>query len=191
MSAGFICPASAVHIFLTGDIQVGKSTIIRRFLEQTRLPADGFVTYWERDSRDQGTAKPDSEGSRSLWLSPYSKDLQTVNRYLLLREVAGSLTAREDAICVFSEQGRRILKESGRKSIIIMDELGFLESKSAEFQQAVMEHLAGDVPVLGVIKPVNTEFLDGIRAHPGVLTYEVTAENREAAFQWLTSVGLA
>ena len=169
-----------MHIFLTGEIQTGKTTIIKKFLAQTNLPADGFVTYWE----------PGVDGSRSLYLSPYSEDLRTVNRYLVMRDVEGKPASREDAVNVFNEHGRRILSESGRRSIIIMDELGFLESKSLLFRQAVMERIQGNTPVLGVIKPVSTGFLDEIRAHKGVVIREVTVENREDSLQWLLEAKL-
>jgi nucleoside-triphosphatase len=86
---------------------------------------------------------------------------------------------------VFDVCGNKILLNSGRHDIIVMDEIGFLESASVSFQQSVMRHISGNVPILGVIKPMRTEFLDTIRAHPNVEIREVTAENRDDVLTWV------
>ena len=164
-----------MHIFLTGDIQVGKTTIIRKFIEQSGLSADGFITYWEGNA----------DGSRSLYLSSYSADVHSVKRYLVARD-AGSMRAQRDNITrIFDARGCDILSNAGKRDVIIMDELGFLESGSLAFREAVMERISGDVPVLGVIKPAHSEFLDGVRAHPSVIVREVSAETRDAEPAWL------
>jgi len=86
---------------------------------------------------------------------------------------------------VFDIYGSEMLHASGKHNIIVMDELGFFESKAFVFQRAVMQHIYGDVPILGAIKPKQTEFLNTIRAHPNVDVREVTMENREAILTWL------
>ena len=169
-----------MHIFLTGDIQVGKTTIIRRFLSQSGLSADGFMTYWEFESCDV----------QNLYLSSYSADSRPAERHLIAHDSGQQLVLPENMTSVFDAHGSDILANSGKRDVIVMDELGFLESKAAAFQQAVMRHISGNVPVLGVIKPRQTEFLDGIRAHPNVTVREVTAENRDAILVWLLEQGL-
>jgi len=164
-----------MHIFLTGDIQVGKTTIIRKFLSKSRLPADGFMTYWE----------PDNDGGRSLYISPYSLNSQPVEKYLIARDDGNQRLSLENMAVTFDMRGSGILQDSGKRDIIIMDELGFLESNAEIFKRAVMRHIGGAVPILGVIRSRRTAFLDLIRAHPGVKVCEVTAENREAVLNWL------
>ena len=171
-----------MHIFLTGEIQVGKSTIIRNFLAQSGLSADGFMTYWETDRG----------GGRNLYLSPYSLAPQIHDRRLIVHDNGGhrhhrlSLTA--GAVEAFDIYGAAILNDSGKRSAVIMDELGVMESKSPAFQRAVMRHIYGNVTVLGVIKPVNNEFLNTIRSHENVAVHEVTPENRDSVLKWLMRV---
>jgi len=167
-----------MHVFLTGDIRVGKTTIINKFISYTGLSADGFATYWVTDG-----------GSfRSLYLSPYSPydvELQYDKRHLIARDSKRQPLFSADMVRVFDVHGSEILKNSGKHDVIVMDELGFLETASAIFQRAVMRHISGDVPILGVIKPKQTEFLDTVRAHPNVEICEVTVENREDVLAWL------
>ena len=168
-TAGFILPELIMHIFLTGEIQVGKTTVIRNFLTKTGLPADGFMTYWKEDS-----------GGRSLYLSGYGFEHQTCNEFLVYCGGHGRKPLiSADLTDIFNTKGVHLLKNSGKKSVIVMDELGFLESKALSFQKAVFEHISGDVPVLGVVKPAKTEFLDAVRSFPGVEVYVITLGNRE------------
>ena len=93
----------------------------------------------------------------------------------------------ENLVSVFDIYGSEILRDSGKCDVIAMDELGYLESKAYMFQKAVFEHIAGDVPILGVIRSRQTDFLNAVRAHPNVTVCEVTAENRDAVLNWLLS----
>jgi len=163
-----------MHVFLTGEKQVGKSTIIRRYLELTGISADGFVTFWESDG----------SGAGGLYLSRYSPDPPPPDKYLIAVKGTRRLTPVEEHARVFDVFGREILDNSGKRGLIVMDELGFLESEAPDFQRAVMRHIDGDVPILGVIKPKRTGFLDGIRAHPNVTVREVTPENRDEVLKW-------
>ena len=167
-----------MHIFLTGEIQVGKTTVIRNFLSQIDLSADGFITYWE----------PAFGVDRMLYLSPYSTDVQSVKRYLVTSDYEHKLSRTEKIekiVSVFDTHGTEILRNSGKLDVIVMDELGFMESKAKNFQNVVMQHISGVVPILGVIKPAQTEFLNAIRSHSSVKICEVTVDNRDAVLAWL------
>lgn len=164
-----------MHILLTGEIQVGKTTIIQKFLSQSGLSADGFMTYWTQDD----------SGNRSLYLSPYSTGLHIAERHLIACSADCTSLRTEKAACIFDVYGSEILSASGKQDVIVMDELGRLESEATVFQAAVMRHILSDVPILGVIKPAQTEFLGKIRAHPAVETHEVTLANRDSALKWL------
>jgi nucleoside-triphosphatase len=88
-------------------------------------------------------------------------------------------------VSVFDIHGTEILRNSGKFYVIVMDELGFMESKARIFQSAVMQHISGVIPILGVIKPVKTKFLDAVRSHSNVKVCEVTKDNRDAVLAWL------
>ena len=59
-----------------------------------------------------------------------------------------------------------------QKKLILMDELGRIETKVPEFINAVYEALDSSIPVLGVIKKESNFFLDKVRAHPDTLVID-------------------
>ena len=154
------------HIFLTGEIQIGKSTAIRSFLEQSGMHADGFLTRLT---------------SREL-----QRELILYRFDTVLGESDGKLAAKMNwpEVEVFAEtfdiHGAEIVRGSGSSGLIIMDELGAFEESAPEFKAAVFEKLGGVVPVLGVVKKRESPFLDAVRAHPNVTVIEVTEDNRDA-----------
>jgi nucleoside-triphosphatase len=167
-----------MHVFLTGEKQVGKSSIIRSFLSSSGKTADGFITYWE----------PHGDGKRSLYLAPFNTNKPVGQRYLVAPDDGRGLVFSENTIQAFEKHGCDILADSGKKDFIIMDELGFLETKAKTFRQAVMRFVNGDVPVIGVLKASQTEFLKAIRTHPKVTVREVTTENRNEVLNWLSEL---
>jgi len=173
-----------MHIFLTGEKRIGKTTTIREFLKKTGATADGFVTYWERHSDEE----------RRLYLAPYSAAPEQNERYIVATDKGQDpkdpgrgkgLRFSESTLEAFNTHGTKILENSGKNDYIMMDELGFLETKAPVFRQAVLHRIDGAVPIIGVIKGSKTEFLETIRYHPNVTIREVTAENREEILEWM------
>ena len=63
--------------------------------------------------------------------------------------------------------------------VILMDEIGIMESSSEEFCSAVLSLLDSKVPVIAAIKDKHTAFLDAVRSHPNCKCFCVSAENRD------------
>lgn len=55
-----------MHILLCGERQVGKSTLIRRLLQENRLPVYGFMTRMER-----------TEPSYPVYIHPAGEPMET------------------------------------------------------------------------------------------------------------------
>jgi nucleoside-triphosphatase THEP1 len=70
--------------------------------------------------------------------------------------------------------------------LIVMDELGFMESSAAGFRGAVMDALGGGVPVLGVLRLEGNPFLDAVKEHGRVSVVHVSESNRDMLFERLT-----
>ena len=145
------------HILLTGRVQVGKSTALRKFLKNSGIEADGCRTYW----RDRDT----------LLIEPFEGG----------ESMVAAVTDGEyrKAVPEAFEYGADIIEKSGKKDVIVLDELGRLERCSERFMAAVFEKLQGEKRVLGVIKKESNHFLDKIRELPNVVIIEVTEENRD------------
>ncbi|MBE7003681.1 MAG: hypothetical protein E7425_05255 [Ruminococcaceae bacterium] len=153
-----------MKLFLTGEIQVGKSTALRRFLEMSGLEADGLMTFWRGRYDDL----------RELCIAPYGDE--QAGR-VCVRHKAGS--PPEVYSAVFDGYGADIITASGKRDAAVLDELGRFERNSPRFCAAVIRLLDGDATVLGVIKPENGLLLDAVRAHPKVRVLTVTEENRD------------
>lgn len=145
------------HILLTGRVQVGKSTALRKFLKNSGLSCDGVRTYW----KDRDT----------LLIEPFEGGVSMV----------AAVTDGEfrKAVPEAFEYGAEIIERSGNKDVIVLDEIGRLERCSERFMNAVFEKLQGEKRVLGVIKKESNHFLDKIREFPNVVILEVTEENRD------------
>ena len=153
------------HLFLTGEPQVGKSTLLHHYLTQQHGTVGGFCTVWGNASHT------------TLHLLPYTGGVCCVKNCVAVRE-NGILLPHST---VFDTLGCALLKAPC--DLLVMDELGYLESDALEFQRAVLAALDGKQPVLGVIKPQHTPFLDAVRAHTSVHIVEVTMDNRETLTQ--------
>lgn len=153
------------HLFLTGERQVGKSTLVDKVLARLGLPVGGFRTFGAHYTDDGGS---------DVCIRGAGEDVG-IHRVAHRGGEKGGFVAFPE---VFDRIGTELLRPGQLCRIVVMDELGFMEAEAHAFQQAVMDCLDGEIPVLGVIKPRATPFLDRVRAHPGVQVEEVTEANR-------------
>lgn len=154
-----------MRIFLTGEKQIGKSTVLRRTVELLGAVPGGFYTrYWE------------TEAGRSLRLcTPWAQD-STVQDEVACWENGRPVPRVER----FDALGARRVRSCPEADFLIMDELGFLEADAVEFRRAVLDTLDGERPVLGVIRKGLPGWTADVARHPGVELITVTEENRDA-----------
>ena len=148
-----------MHMFLTGDIQVGKSTLINRFLAaHPEMDVGGFRTI----------AGPKCEdGSDSVHIVPASKSVELNRENRILRRT-GVPPEREIHVFtqVFNTVGISLLEQPADCQLILMDEIGVQENGARQFRKAVLWRLDGDIPVLGVVRSKEGVLTDAVRAHP-------------------------
>ena len=132
-------------MFLTGARQVGKSTALRKALAASGFRFGGVMTRF--DAR---------HGERKLYLLPYSVSEELPDKlpesHVCARMGAGE---RQADTAVFDTLGVRLLRKAAADpdvDILVIDELGFLESEAEGFRAAVCEALRGGKPVLGVVR---------------------------------------
>lgn len=165
------------HLFLTGEMGAGKTTLIQKLLAENKLPVRGFIT--KRLLLD-GADHP------GVYIMPAAGPWNTNGQMQQLATIKEN-RAFEINLDAFDNFGVKLLT-SCQNGLIIMDELGFLESDANKFCRQVLELLDGDVPVLGVLKPMKTPFLDRVRAHNKVSVIEVTEANRHQLYPKLLEV---
>ena len=158
-------------LFLTGEIGVGKSTLLRRLLAiLPELRLGGFYSVKVADV-------PGALGSVYL-APPETEPMPTAEYRIMVRRGPGERPERWPA--VFETAGLALLKEAESSDLILMDELGKVEAEAPRFCARVLELLDGETPVLGVLRlEGETPLQRAVRAHPHVTLVRVTEANRD------------
>ena len=145
------------HILLCGRRRSGRSALIRSLLRDVTVPVFGYETV-TMDTR------PD--GYHEIYLYPDG----TENPQRREENHVADCNTRERVIHpeVFDTLGVQLLRQPV-KGILVMDEIGFMESGAEEFCRAVLERLDGDTPVLAAVRTgMDTPFLRKVTRHPNV-----------------------
>jgi 8-oxo-dGTP pyrophosphatase MutT (NUDIX family) len=193
-------------LFLTGRKKIGKTTAIRRFLEQEGLRPEGFRTVLASGvipgvrTAHLLSADAKEEPSRTNYLfrcgKPGACSAAEADRPEQIRErfirlgcgaldrIAGSSPAdrkeahREEADT--EETARYSGLPGGSRRLVLMDELGPHEADVPEFQASVKRVLTCGLPVLGVLQQADAPFLQEIVRMRETELVPVTEENRNA-----------
>ncbi len=156
------------NLLITGPPGIGKTTVLERVI--ACLPpaaATGFVT---RELRARGVRQgfviETLDGRSALLASVHFDTGPRVGRYHVhiaaLDAVAvPALAARPDA------------------RLVVVDEIGKMESLSPRFAAAVRAALDSPVSVLGTIARSGGALIAEVRRRPDVTLVEVTLENRD------------
>lgn len=159
------------HLFLTGPKHIGKSTLLRKLLEQYKGQAGGFFTV-----KAEGIF-PDAV-SVHLLRAGTGEGPGPENMLFLCGVPDPAVAGRFDRL------GCAALAACGGAGVLVMDELGPHEGEAVRFRRAVLRALDGPVPILGVLQEADAPFLREIAAHPAVRVLPVTVENRDLLAPW-------
>ena len=156
------------HLFLTGNKQVGKSTLLRKWLSHIDVRKSGF--YTRKYKSDDG----------HLYVHMLAVDREDDPRQdnILFDCHIRDLSAASER---FNLLGCDLLRPDQDTRLIIMDEIGVMEEKADLFREAVLHALDGAIPVIGVLRKETPDppFIHAIKEHPDVQVIEVTKENRD------------
>jgi nucleoside-triphosphatase len=153
---------------LTGRPGVGKTTCLRRVLEQLRRPAGGFLTEEVRVGGARvGFALVTLDGRRGTLAHVERRGPPRVGKYGV--DVGALNRVGVPAI-------RRAVEA---RWWVVVDEIGKMELASAAFRAAVEDALASPAPVLGTVMAAPHPWADRVKAAPGVTLIEVTVANRD------------
>ncbi|HHX75328.1 MAG TPA: methyltransferase domain-containing protein, partial [Firmicutes bacterium] len=161
------------NIFLTGDLRAGKSTLLNHLASS--LPLSQVAGF--RTSRYYQEKK-----LTGFYLEDIRHPVEVSDDKFIGRCIGDNYWVSLPA--TFDAYGVKILDECLREKpeLVIMDELGFFENDAHRFQEKVFAVLDSPLPVLGVLKKKDTEFLNRIRARDDILLFEITPANREMMF---------
>ena len=158
------------HIFLVGAPGVGKSTLTEALLAHLQRPVWGFCSKKEDALAQEPLGSP-------IYLYEAGKPrIQEAHRLMGWCKDRKPLVIPE-ALDAFAPL---LDREPPESHVILMDEIGFMESASPAFCKGILRHLDGDKPVIAVVKDKDTPFLRSVREHPKGTCFYVEEKNRDS-----------
>ena|SRR5437868_6872597 len=155
-------------VLLTGRPGCGKTTLIKRVVDNLSLPACGFYTEEIRERGQRvGFKIVTLSGEETVLAHVGFKTANRVGKYGL--ELSGLETIGIAAL-------RRAV---AARDLVVIDEIGPMEIRSRAFCDTVNETLDSNVPVLGTISARPNPFTNVIKKRRDVTIIEVRRDNRE------------
>lgn len=140
------------NIFVTGAIQIGKSTVINKVLKRhSDFQIGGFRTLpiFEGELR-KGFVLQSFDGRQKVFAH---RDMQSQHVHDVYRF----------DLSVFESFGVELLDSALRNSqMIIMDEIGQMERNAIQFRKKIFQCLDSDTYVLGAVQQRSRWFIDKI-----------------------------
>lgn len=166
-----------MHLFVTGETGIGKSNLIHQLVNQ--VPVEKIYGFYTKKI----SVRIGKENIEKVYMYA-ARQTNALDQGCCIATILGpgKFDLNLDA---FEKYGVDLLDDIPDRSVVVMDELGFLESQAATFCQRVLQLLGRQVLIIGVIKAKQTEFLARVRCHVSVEMYSLTKENREALTQLL------
>src|SRR5438876_9049192 len=157
------------NLLITGPPGIGKTTVLERVI--ACLPPAAATGFLTRELRARGMRQGfviETLDGRSALLASVRFDAgPRVGRYRVR-------LAALDAVAVPALAARPGVR------LVVVDEIGKMESLSPRFAAAVRAALDSPVPVLGTIARSGGALIAEVRRRPDVTLVDVTPENRDA-----------
>jgi nucleoside-triphosphatase len=156
------------RILLTGRPECGKTTLIQRVVKDLAMPAGGFYTEEIRQRGVRvGFKVVTLHAKEAVFAHVNFKTSQRVGKY-------GLDLAKLESV------GVAAVREAARtRKLVIIDEIGPMELRSAVFRDVISETFETTVPILATITARLFPFTDAIKKRPDVRVVDVRPNNRE------------
>ena len=155
-----------MNILLTGRPGIGKTTVMEKLALKLDSPS-GFVTREIRErGRRMGFSISTFDGAEAVLARRGGAPGPRVGPYAVCLD-----GLEEIGVC-------SIDVGISRQGVILIDEIGKMESKSAAFRKSVEKALDSGSDVVATVGVSNDSFLKQVRSRPDLCIMEVTLANR-------------
>lgn len=166
------------HIIICGDKGSGRSSMIRALLRDLNMPVYGFKTP---------TVNKRPDGFHEIYMFPYDEENLQPSESCHV----GDCNGRERMVNndVFNTLGVKLLNDRGDGEILVMDEIGFMESDAKVFCDAVIDRLNSGVPIIAALKTSKkTEFVDKVLACENAVFVDMNGADFDAVYKELRPI---
>src|SRR5437016_6720509 len=155
-------------VLLTGRPGCGKTTLIRRVVNELARPAGGFYTEEIREHGARVGFKIVTLAGEETVLAHV--DFKTANR-------VGKYGLDLSALATIGVAALR--RAVAARHLVVIDEIGPMEIRSPIFRDVVNEAFNSGAPILATITARSFPFTDAIKKRADVTMIEVHRNNRE------------
>lgn len=160
-----------MHTLIVGNSETDRASFIDRLIAGLE-PHPRLYGY--RSVKEAATAS----GDAPIYIYPAEGERRQSEENLLGWCRARQATVHPQAF----ENYAHLIENVGEDGILVMDEIGPMESKSPRFCAAVLAALDAEVPILASVRDNDTPFLNSVRSHPGARCFFLTRENGAQLF---------
>lgn len=167
------------NIFITGDVRIGKSTVIKKTLD---LLKDNYENNFKI-----GGYKCCRNIIIEKHLTKYEFFLVSLRDLSSYKIIENKIINNIDNVEIFTQNfnlySEKLNNDIKNCQLIILDEIGCAESNSYKFIDSLNKVLDSDKPVLGVLKKKNCSLINDIKKRDDLLLFEVDENNRDFIYK--------
>ncbi|MEL1136021.1 nucleoside-triphosphatase [Desulfitobacterium sp. THU1] len=157
------------NLLITGQIRSGKSTLLKSMIDPLKSMTGGYFVQRLFVQEETRAFRLVDIAQESYLPNRHVEDVKAFSDIIMIKGEGSPINYE-----VFRTIGTSSLRSAGeKKQLILMDELGTMETAVPEFKEAVTQALDKDITVLGVLKKKANPFLDQIKARPDVLVLDM------------------
>lgn len=160
-----------MHTLLIGNSETNHGAFIDRLLAELK-PCPRLYGY--RSVKEAA----DETGNAPIYIYPASSQRRQTRDNLL----GWCKDSRSMASPEAFERHACLIEDAQPDGLLVLDEIGPMESQMPRFSAAVLAALEGDTPILASVRDIDIPFLESVRSHPKARRFTLTRENAEALF---------
>lgn len=164
-------PDQCIHTLIIGSHETDRAGFINRLLAELK-PCPKLYGY--RSVKEAA----DETGNAPIYIYPSVGEHRQTPENLVGWCKEQKFTVDLNAF----ERNAFLVEIAQPDGLLILDEIGSMESQAPRFSSAILAALDGAVPILASVRDIDIPFLDAVRNHPKAHCFILKADNVKTLF---------